>query len=420
MKFGLNKKGFIWLEGLVILLVVVIIGVIGWFVWQRTHKSGTSNTNSPSVVSAKGIGVIVKDGQLVGSAGKPVRLIGVDASGTEKSCLGHKAVYPGPMNSAEAEAMASWHLNAVRVPLNEDCWLGINGVKPAVSGVNYQNAIEKWVGDLNSAGMIAILDLHFAAPGDYLSSSEWPMADEDHAPTFWTQVATTFKNNPDVIFDLFNEPKIGAQHPDVADWRCWLNGCATSFTLKGKLSDNGGVVTYQTAGMQQLVNIVRATGAKQPLMIGGLRWAGDPCGVYDSGGNGGVCEEIAHKPKDPLDQLTIDFHTYLPNSACKDISCWNTLAAAAQKAQIPIITGEFGEKDCSSRFIDSYMNWADQHNVSYLAWSWSVNKSASCIPGSGGANHSLLQSWYGTSTTVSPNGASYKAHVAQLFSQEKI
>ena len=33
--------------------------------------------------------------------------------------------------------------------------------------------------------------------------------DEDHAPRLWTSVATTFKSDPAVIFDLFNEPYIG-------------------------------------------------------------------------------------------------------------------------------------------------------------------------------------------------------------------
>ena len=27
--------------------------------------------------------------------------------------------------------MKAWNINAVRVPLNEDCWLGINGVASA-------------------------------------------------------------------------------------------------------------------------------------------------------------------------------------------------------------------------------------------------------------------------------------------------
>ena len=36
-------------------------------------------------------------------------------------------------------------INAVRIPLNEDCWLRIYGVKPAYSRSNYRSAIADYV-----------------------------------------------------------------------------------------------------------------------------------------------------------------------------------------------------------------------------------------------------------------------------------
>ena len=44
----------------------------------------------------------------------------------------------GPTDAASIAAMKAWHINAVRVPLNEDCWLGINGVKPQYGGAPYR------------------------------------------------------------------------------------------------------------------------------------------------------------------------------------------------------------------------------------------------------------------------------------------
>ena len=32
------------------------------------------------------------------------------------------------------------------------------------------------------------------------------MPDLDHSPAFWTSVAATFKSDPGVVFDVFNEP----------------------------------------------------------------------------------------------------------------------------------------------------------------------------------------------------------------------
>lgn len=304
--------------------------------------------------------------------------------------------------------MKSWSINAVRIPLNEDCWLGINGSPAAYSGQNYQTAIQNIVSALNSAGIITILDLHFSAPGSYSSNQQWPMADEDHSPTFWSQVASEYKSNPAVVFDLFNEPFIGQGSPSPSDWNCWLNGCSTTFTPAGSSS----AVSYTTAGMQQLVNTVRATGANQPIMVGGLHWAGDPCGTADSGGNGGICMETANLPKDPDNQLAISLHVYGPthNTTCSYSACWPTVESAAKAANLPIITGELGEQNCGDdSWLKSYLSWANQNNISYLAWAWdTVDQASSCSnfvstasPGSGTLQ--LLSNWNGTPFAAIPS-----------------
>ncbi|MGH7298416.1 MAG: glycoside hydrolase family 5 protein, partial [Polyangiaceae bacterium] len=66
-------------------------------------------------------------GHIVDGAGNVVQLHGADRSGTEYSCLSG-AFFDGPVDQTAIDAMKAWHVNAVRVPLNEDCWLGINGV----------------------------------------------------------------------------------------------------------------------------------------------------------------------------------------------------------------------------------------------------------------------------------------------------
>jgi hypothetical protein len=244
------------------------------------------------------------------------------------------------------------------------------------------------------------------------------MADEDHSPAFWTSVATTFKSDPAVIFDLFGEPHVGTETPTNADWSCWLTGsangsvasCPATFTPAGSTT----TVSYATAGMQQLVTTVRATGASQPIMVGGLNWSGDPCGLNDSGGNYGICMEIANMPTDLDKQLAISMHTYGPHDGpsgstiCTTSTCWNEVYADAKAASLPLITGEFGEMDCSHAYIDSYMNWADTNNVSYVAWSWEKNYGTTCDP------LQLLSSYDGTPSPNSPEAADYMAHLLSL------
>ena len=291
---------------------------------------------SPNAVPSTSVHVV--GNQLVNSAGQRVRLLGVDRDGTEYMCM-DGGIFAGPSTAESVAAIASWGTNAVRIPLNEDCWLGINGVNPADGGVNYQSAIINYVHELNADGIIAILDLHYVAPGTEQSVSQLDMPDADHAPAFWTSVASTFESTPGVIFDLYNEP-------NLVSWSCWLNGCVAPGS------------SWETAGMQSLVNAVRATGADQPIMLGGLQAADD------------LSQWLAYEPVDPDHQLIASLHVY-PTESCTSANCWNQTVASVA-AVVPVVAGEIGEANagCDGAFITSFMNWADASGVSYLVWTW--------------------------------------------------
>ncbi len=274
--------------------------------------------------------------------------------------------------------MLTWDVNIVRVPLNEDCWLGINGF-PAngTTSAQYQANIMSWVSLLNQNGLIVILDLHWNNGGTAQSIGQEPMPDLDHAPAFWTSVANTFKSNSSVIFDLYNEP-----YP--SNWSCWLNGSTSS------QSSPCSNVGFAVAGMQTLVNTVRATGATNILMLGGLAYSNDLTGW------------LANKPTDSDNNLVASVHVYNFNS-CANISCWNSQIAPV-KAQVPVLAGEIGENDCASGFINTLTNWFDSQSIGYLAWTWTVTSSCSGTP-------SLISDYTGTPTGY---GQGYKAHLLAL------
>lgn len=329
------------------------------------------NCSTPSS-SSQSLSVYVKGNKLYNQNNQPIQLRGVDRSGTEYACVQGWGMSDGPLSASSISYMKSWGINAVRVPLNEDCWLGINGVSAAYSGTAYQTVIKNYVNALNQAGIIAIVDLHWNGPGTTLATKQLQMADADHAPAFWTSVANYFKNNHAMIFDLYNEP-------NNISWSCWKNGCNSP--------------GWQTAGMQQLVNSVRSTGATQPLMLGGLWWANDVTGW------------LANKPNDPLNQLIASVHMYQFNS-CNSVSCWNQQIAPVAQV-VPIVTGELGETDCSGNFISSYMSWADSLGISYLSWSWDAGGGWSCSNGP-----SLITNYNGTPNT--PYGSTYMNHLKTL------
>ncbi|WP_322480899.1 glycoside hydrolase family 5 protein, partial [Thermogemmatispora sp.] len=317
------------LPALCALLALALAGLI-WYAPRHAQRA-------QAAVSYSGLHVV--GNQLLNGAGQPVRPLGVDRSGSEYMCdaAGDTTVFDGPSDAASVAAMMSWHINAVRLPLNEDCWLGINGYPAAqYTAAQYRQAIIDYVNLLTSNNLITILDLHWSAPGTQQANKQLAMPDLDHAPAFWTSVATTFKNNSSVIFDLYNEPF-------TTSWDCWLNGSTAANT--SPCTD----VPFAVAGMQTLVNAVRATGATNVIMLGGLAYANDLSGW------------LSHKPQDPLNNLAASFHLYNFNT-CNYVNCWG-LTGAPVAAQVPVIAGEIGENDCAHGFIDMAMAWMDQNNI---------------------------------------------------------
>jgi hypothetical protein len=309
-------------------------------------------------------GVRVSGNHLVDGAGRTIRLLGVDRSGLEYACIQGWGFMDGPTDAASIAAMKTWDIDAVRVPLNEDCWLGINGVKPQYGGARYRAYVVGFVRRLNAAGLVAVLDLHWNAPGSTPATGQQQMPDADHSPAFWSSVARTFRGNGKVVFDLYNEPH------DVT-WKCWRDGCG------------------QWTGMQRLVDAVRSAGGRQPLMVGGLAWANDLSGW------------LKWMPRDPLHQLIASFHVYNFNT-CMTVACWNATVAPVARV-VPVVTGEMGENDCAHGFIDTYMPWADQHGISYLGWTWDT---WNCNSGP-----ALITAYDGTPTGF---GAGLQAHLVSL------
>jgi len=151
-------------------------------------------------------GLHVAGNQLVDHRGRQIRLLGVNCSGAEYACLQGHPPLAGPVGRRAIAAMASWRINAVRVPLNEQCWLGINGLPAGYSRAHYRAAIRRYVARLHRAGLYVVLDLHWNAPGSHTAEGQQPMADLDHAPAFWSSVARTFRRDHAMAFDLYNEP----------------------------------------------------------------------------------------------------------------------------------------------------------------------------------------------------------------------
>jgi Cellulase (glycosyl hydrolase family 5) len=378
----------------------------------------------------------VSGGHIVDGQGNTVQLHGADETGSQTNCAyqaggsasdGYPGFFDMPNTQAGVNQLLAWKINAVRVPLNEDCWLGINGLPFGGStSSDYQLAIQQFVSLLTGSGLSVIVDLHWAGPGTVQTNpslGQIPMADADHAVTFWTSVASTFKANGSVIFDLYNEP-------NITDWSCWVSGAAAS---AGCAQASGSA--YAVAGMASMLQAVRNAGAPNIAILGGLAYAQDFSKWVAS------VQSIPSLPA-PLDGISIDnvaasWHAYDFNSAYTQCpSQYNQPAYSAQScataqqfaassgitdtlsAGFPVVIGEMGisafSKSTASKFssaqltvlqawLDGLMTYMEGQNQGYLAWSWDLDQNP------------VLITDFATGAPTPYFGATYQKHLQSTF-----
>ena len=311
--------------------------------------------------------------------------------GLEYSCV------QGWTPSLAANSMttaASWGMDVARIPLNQDCWLGTDNAPIAgykygndanlPRAQQYQKQVQDWVTQAHNAGMAVILDLHWAAPNGTQAYGQRAMADNQSA-AFWNSVATTYKNDPSVMFELFNEPY--SRGNNQLSWQCWRDGGCQMPNVADDKATNG--TTFTVTGMATLVSAVRNAGAKQPLLLGGLNYAND------------LSQWLNNKPNDT--QLVAAWHNY-QGQGCSDTACWNTQITQVAK-QVPVLMTETGYEPNNPGYFNTALTWANQNGIGYLPWAWWEQVDAGNTP------YALYK---GTNYTPTPEGTAFKQQLTKF------
>jgi hypothetical protein len=127
--------------------------------------------------------------------------------------------------------------------------------------------------------------------------------------------------------------------------------------------------TWRNAGMQQMLDAVRATGATNVVLTAPLQWAQSLDGW------------LQNRPTDPANQLGASWHAYPAQGyptqvACVKLpQCSAQVLAAAQAiraAGFPVVITEFGDFIGPSppAMASRLLPFADANQIGYLAWTW--------------------------------------------------
>ena len=196
-----------------------------------------------------------------------------------------------------------WKGNVIRLPVSDEYWFGRSGQTDG--GKSYRDIVDQVITLASNRGAYVVLDLHrYRAPRpEYLE--------------FWTAAATRYKNHPAVIFDLINEPH-------GTTWEVWRNG---GFVGEKKEIEQAAFLSpeerkklegFESPGMQAMLDTVRATGARNIVVIGGLDYAYDLSGItngfalVDKSGNGIMYSSHVYPWKKGWQKMFLDAAAHHP------------------------------------------------------------------------------------------------------------
>jgi hypothetical protein len=417
-------------------------------------STSATSTQTGAVTASGGSGgsglspLHVVGNTLVNGNGQQIVLHGTDVSGSSYACESSggygfsdtptgNSLYSAMVGNDGGSLSKNWTINSVTLGINQDCWLGINGVKAQYSGQNYINYVKSEVTSMESYGIYPVITFFVGEPGT--DTPNWsstgngnaPMPDNDHVPLVWEEMANTFKSDPDVIFRLYEEPWPESTGTNLATWQCWSQGdvqygTGSDSTLPGTWQSSPGTQTapsstsstehcnplnkdsqgtaYSSVGMQSLVNIIRGTGAQNIIQIPGVAFANmlsctstespTSCGFLDSADGVRVNDPLSSSDPSLGAQLVADTDNYPDQGQdCGSLTCVTDTYGPVEQV-MPIDMGEAGVENNSDAFplIEQFIDQYDTWHQSYYGSQW--ESWADLITNYNGTPDSGWGTWY--------------------------
>jgi hypothetical protein len=303
---------------------------------------------------------------VLNSQGEVMRLRGVNVASLEWTSDGN-----GRVPRSVEVAIHDWHANIVRLPLSQDRWFG-HGPEQTDGGKAYHALVHRIVDYCRTNRAYIILDLHWSDCNEWGRNIGQHSMPDTNSVVFWRAFAPVFANDPAVLYDLYNEPH------DVS-WDVWLHGGTVTDKPNGAQAKDPPK-TFEAVGMQTLLDTVRAAGARNVVVAGGLDWAYDFSGILQG-------RQLA----DPQG-LGVIYANHCYDNKRESVATWVTNMEAAS-ARLPIIVSEFGGQSGPSLEVPTD-NWLlhvmrslDEHRWSWVAWNLHT-----------GAPPSLIADWGYTPT----------------------
>lgn len=307
--------------------------------------------NSAQCVGAKATGPFhIAGTQVLNATGQPFVPYGITA--------GELSMPNWPQEEQRVQeeidaAADNWCANTIRIQVAPADLLGRCCGAGGPPNPNYLQAIRNEVTHAVGKGLVVVLS---AQTEKFPNGSKAPT---EKTERFWKYLAapvpTGFGGDPQVIFDLFNEPRL-VFNDTAANWRVWLHGSG------------------QYVGMQQLADTVRGAGANNLLWVQGPGGATTLDKVAKYKLNAPVVYAF-HHPQENGKTVSREYAKKTPIATLK--AQWEAnFGYLITKHIAPVVDGEFANYTASRgacwpdapEAIGPYFSFLQSHGIGMTAW----------------------------------------------------
>lgn len=312
----------------------VVLGIVV----AAASQGETHQLSRPSLVVSTQrhrdvVGPLYTKGNRIYDARGPIELKGIHRRGLElETGL--------PMPASEMVQAKRWGATMIRLSLSSSYWnKGDCHFKP-----DYASRVDAAVKAVTSQHMVALLDLHTNEIMPCGLVKQQMMADRAGALPFWWEVASRYKSNPLVAFDLYNEPH-------------WIDD---DIWLHGGLVTKQTPIPFRAAGMQEMYDVVRSTGAKNLVIVTGQVWGNELPDVRVKGYNIVYGLHVYTCPRTP------DTCSHDGSDPSHILRRW-----IAPSARVPVAVTEFGwPSPADGNYLRTVISYATHYHWSWVAFGW--------------------------------------------------
>lgn len=344
----------------------LIIAVISLFSALNRPVSATSEQSTlPPVIKSKSELFKVLGNRILLPSGRQYIPEGISIYGGLED-----TDYSENLANIDAQIRAAalyWHSNTIRLQVAESN-LFIHDSPNKAYNQRFLNQIIKQVKLARSLGQVVVIN-------DQTEFTTNTLAPTYTTVKFWRIMSATFSNQPFVIFDLFNEPRLDGSSIVSQDPTYHLNHLLLNINHLGyryrykRHNHSKNTLTVWQAwkygatidgtkylGMQTLVNKIRSWGVNNLIWVEGPYWA----------------QKLPEKPYlISGSNIVYSYHHIDLNQ----VSHWNFIARLAEKHAV--VDGEWSQyqspwAECYSRApvtTPQYLSFLHAHNIGLIAWS---------------------------------------------------